>query len=155
MTTSEVRPDLDARLRNLIDKDDIRELLFRFAEAVDTKRWQVWADCYTDDAIVRMPFASHDGREGLAAWGEGALAPFEVTEHLYGNIQIVVDGDTATGRTNFWAACLYSRDDLGKHFDEGGSYAWEFRRTDAGWRIARLDLDVMWTVGADETGLSG
>jgi hypothetical protein len=83
------------------------------------------------------------------------LSPFEVTEHLYGNIQVSVHGDHATGRTNFWAACTHSRADLARHFDEGGSYTWEFVRGPRGWLISRLDLDVTWTAGSDEAGLAG
>lgn len=153
MTTTE--SSLDPRLLTLLDKDEIRELLFRFAEAADRKLWQTWEDCFTEDAYVSMPFATHEGRDGLKTWAEAALAPFETTEHLYGNIQISIDGDTATGRNNFWAACTQSRSDLARHFDEGGSYSWQFARTESGWRISRLDLDVTWTAGADEAGLSG
>ncbi|MEO3826404.1 nuclear transport factor 2 family protein [Actinomadura sp. B10D3] len=143
------------RLQNLLDKDEIRELLFRYAEYVDRKQFADWAACFTEDVRITMPFASHEGQEGLEEWGRNGLSHYEVTEHLYGNIQIVVNGDHATGRSNFWAACTNSRADLTRHFDEGGSYTWEFERGAQGWRISRLDLDVTWTTGDDETGLSG
>ena len=155
MAVSISEGSLDARVLELLDKEEIRELLFRFAEAADTKQWRVWEDCFTEDARVNFPFASHTGREGSGAWAEAALAPFEVTMHLYGNTQLVIEGDEARGKTNFWAACTPSREDIGRHFDEGGSYNWRFRRTDAGWRITSIDLDVIFTSGADETGLSG
>lgn len=143
------------RIKELIDKDDLRELLFRYAECVDKKKWPEWEDCFAENAQVVMPFASHSGRAGLAEWGKAALAPFEITEHLYGNIQVRIDGDQATGRCNFWGAHTHSRKDISRHFDEGGSYSYQFVRTKAGWRISRLDLDITWKTGDDNTGLAG
>lgn len=145
-----------AQLQNLIDKDQIRELLFRYAAAVDRKQWSSWQECFTEAARITMPFANHVGRDGLAEWGRAALSTFEVTEHLYGNIQITMTAEgQASGRTNFIAACTHSRSDLNRHFDEGGSYTWEFAKVDDQWLISKLDLDVTWTRGHDDTGLAG
>ncbi|OZC52454.1 hypothetical protein CH286_02370 [Rhodococcus sp. WWJCD1] len=145
-----------AQLQNLIDKDQIRKLPIRCAAAVDRKQRSSWQECFTEEARITMPFANHAGRDGLAECGHAALSPFEVTDHLYGSIQITVTAEgQASGRTNFIAACTHSRSDLNRNFDECDSYTWKFAKVDDQWLISKMDLDVTWTRGHDDTGLVG
>ncbi|GAA1075825.1 nuclear transport factor 2 family protein [Tsukamurella spumae] len=147
------RDDSNA-LQRLVDKDAIGDLLVHFSYVVDEKDWQAWADCFDDDPHVEFPFASFDGRDGLGEWAERALAPYPVTHHLNGNLEIVLDGDTAEARVKLLAAHLPSSGDPGTHFDVAGTYHWSLSRTPNGWRISRLRLEVAYTNGTDPSGLA-
>lgn len=156
MTTHTALSQADVdRMRAMFDKEEIRDLIHRYASSVDTKNWRDWEACFTSDAVIVMPFATHEGREGLEEWGIAGLGMFEVTEHLYGNIQIALNGDTASSRMNFWGAHTPSRNNVGVHFDEGGSYAIEYRRVGDQWLMSHLVLDITWTSGDDIAGLAG
>jgi 3-phenylpropionate/cinnamic acid dioxygenase small subunit len=146
---------LSAALRQLLDRDAIRQHLDHFAYCVDDKRWREWADCFTSTATVTFPFAGHQGHDGLAEWGEHALAPFATTHHLSSNLVITLDGDTAEVRSKVLAAHVLNDRDTGTHFDIAGTYHRRLVRLDAGWRIQSLRLDIAYTNGSDTTGLAG
>lgn len=145
----------DVRLARLIDESELAKLLTRYAWCVDDKRWEDWAACFTADVRVRMPFAAHDGRAGLADWGRSALAPFAATQHLSGNAEFRLDGDRASGRSMFQAVHVPSRERSHEYFTESGVYHWEFARVDGEWLIDSCTIEVTWTAGQDATGLSG
>jgi hypothetical protein len=85
-------------------------------------QWDDWANCFTDDAVVEMPFGTHIGREGLGRWAADALASFEATVHLSANLEVELQGDEAIGTSNIWAACVSREDAPDQHFDGGGYY---------------------------------
>ncbi|WP_283136815.1 nuclear transport factor 2 family protein [Rhizohabitans arisaemae] len=145
----------ESRTASTIDEADIARLLDEYAWCVDDKRWEDWEACFTADAEIRMPFAAHDGSDGLAEWGRAALAPFEKTHHMSSNFQITVEGDTAFGRSKFQAVHVPRADRSSEYFVVAGTYHWRFRRTEHGWRIRRCEIEVAWTYGDDATGLSG
>ncbi|MGY8803024.1 MAG: nuclear transport factor 2 family protein, partial [bacterium] len=38
--------------QELLDRREIDDLLIRYATAVDTKDWDLWETCFTEDAFV-------------------------------------------------------------------------------------------------------
>lgn len=142
-------------LQRLLDRDAIREHLDHFAYCVDDKRWQDWEDCFSETATVTFPFASYDGRDGLAQWAESALSPFEATHHLSSNLAIVIAGDRADVRSKLLAAHVPQADTTHRHFDIAGTYQWGLIRQPTGWRIQSLRLEITYTNGSDATGLAG
>ncbi len=144
------------RLELLLDEAAIGRLLTRYAWCVDDKRWADFADCFTDNAVITMPFACHRGRAGLAEWGGTALQPFQTTHHMSSNYEIAVSGDNAKSRSKFQAVHVPSAAQPDQHFTESGTYTWECERTPTGdWLISACTITVSWTAGQDETGLSG
>lgn len=151
----QIMPELNQELQLLIDRSAITDLLNRYGRAVDDKDWDTWEECFTDDALVEFPFDHHEGKSGLGAWGEAALAPFEATHHMSSNFNIIPEGHTAAARSNLLAVHVMRRDEPGAHFDVGGFYDWILRWTDVGWKIQSVQLTILWTAGADATGLTG
>ncbi|MCM2393728.1 nuclear transport factor 2 family protein [Streptomyces albipurpureus] len=145
----------DAGASRAADEAALARLLTSYAWCVDDKRWEDWEACFTPDAEVRMPFASHNGSAGLAEWGRAALAPFERTHHMSANIEVTVTGATAVGRSKFQAVHVPEASRPSEHFTEAGTYLWAFRRTPDGWRISRCEIETAWTAGRDTTGLAG
>jgi len=87
--------DIEARLRRLEDIEEIRQLVARYALALDSRDVEVLASLFVADVQV------HDGRTGraaLAEWFDPLLRPYKTTFHFVGNHVIdFVDDDYAKG----------------------------------------------------------
>ncbi len=135
---------LEQRLRKLEDSTAIAELLNRYAKAVDACRWTEWEQCFAEDGRAEFPFGKYEGRRGMGAWCAKNLTAFKGFEHLFGNLQIKLEGDRATVRNNAWIACVMDSNRPHEHFDNGGSYDWELGRSTEGWRIKQVQLKITW-----------
>jgi 3-phenylpropionate/cinnamic acid dioxygenase small subunit len=126
------------RLQDLADRLEIDDLLTRYATAVDTKDWNLFATCFTADAFI--DYTSAGGIKGTLSevkqWLAQVMTGFPMTQHLVTNRAVHVDGNTATCRS-----CLFNPmgvpDNNGLMvFFEGGYYRDKLVRTADGWRIA-------------------
>jgi 3-phenylpropionate/cinnamic acid dioxygenase small subunit len=117
----------------MTDREDITDVLVRYATGIDTRDWPLFRTCFTDDA--RFDYG------GIGNWD----SPDALTEYLRGsnsgpslhrlsNFAIVVDTDHATSRTYVDAVVMGPRG-----FGVVNTFGWyddELRRTADGWRIA-------------------
>jgi ketosteroid isomerase-like protein len=87
------------------------------------------------------------GRDAIKQRIHDALHRLDDSQHLVGNHQVVVDGDTATHRCYLHAQHVRRDADGGPHYVVAGRYEDRLVRTPGGWRIAHRDLVVMWTEG--------
>lgn len=135
-------------LQEISDRLEIQDLLYRYAELIDGKRFQALRDevFHPEAHIDYSAFGGSVGdREETIAFLEKAMPLFPNTQHLNANVQIRVDGDTGTGRV----MCLNPQE---MSLPGGGTqlfmlglwYVDEYRRTDAGWRIYRRSEEKSW-----------
>lgn len=131
--------DLPARLAAIESRLELLHLEATYAPAADSGDGEAWADLFLPDGIYQSRNATPAGG-GTYARGRDALvrviseAPWSQSIHLPYLPQIVVDGDTATGRIHFeW---------IGQFRDEGatrtravGYYDVAYRRVDGRWLI--------------------
>jgi len=92
--------DISAKLQYLVDSDDIRRLMHRYAKAIDRRDPpETVADLFVDDASWSGPrgFGERHGREELIALFKEMADNVIFSVHAFGNEQIDVDGDHATG----------------------------------------------------------
>jgi 3-phenylpropionate/cinnamic acid dioxygenase small subunit len=125
-------------LQDIADRIEIDDLLTRYATAVDTKDWDLYATCFTPDAFI--DYTAAGGIKGrlpdVRQWLAQVMPLFPMTQHLVTNRVVVVEGDSATCRS-----CLFNPMGLPEGdglvlFFEGGYYKDRLVRTAAGWRIA-------------------
>jgi len=76
------------------DYEEIRQLAYRYAEAVDSRDLAALVALFVDDVRVG---GQAGGREALAAWFDPVLRTFGVSIHFVGNHRITFDGDEASG----------------------------------------------------------
>ncbi|WP_169808637.1 nuclear transport factor 2 family protein [Microtetraspora niveoalba] len=87
--------DLEARVRRLEAVEEIRQLVSRYALALDGRDVTAMAALFVEDVRTH---GGGVGREALAEWFGEILRPFTTTFHLVGNHVIdFVDEDRATG----------------------------------------------------------
>ncbi|NQX12423.1 nuclear transport factor 2 family protein [Microbacteriaceae bacterium VKM Ac-2855] len=146
-------PVTDARL-------DIRTLLIRYSSAFDQERWQLVDTVFTTDAAFGTEAVGLQGA-GAAGFVAGAQALYHdrlTGLHSIAEPVLRVEGDRAWGYTDFTTIAVHEpADGLAEHLDRlrsGGFYVDEFRRTEAGWRIARravaFSSSVRDTIAASE-----
>lgn len=130
--------------RELADKLEIHEVLYRYARAVDTKNWglmdQVFvADADLDYTDVGGPAAR---RDEVVAWLAESLAPISMTQHSITNMEVDLRGDEASVVAIFHNPLRIPGID--GITTCGGRYHHEMVRTPDGWRSRRLREENLW-----------
>lgn len=125
-------------LQAIADRIEIDDLLTRYATAVDTRDWDLYAGCFTPDAFI--DYTSAGGIRGTLAevkqWLAAVMVTFPMTQHVVCNRTVQVTGDTATCRSYFFNP-MGVEDENGERvlFFDGGFYNDKLLRTVSGWRI--------------------
>ena len=137
MTSSQTQEALE----RIIDRQEIDDLLTRYATAVDTKDWELYETCFTEDAFI--DYESAGGIKGklpeIRAWLEKTMAMFPTSQHMVINRELVIDGDAATCRAGFYNPMTLPEGEGGGTllWFDGGYYCDDLVRTDEGWRIKK------------------
>jgi 3-phenylpropionate/cinnamic acid dioxygenase small subunit len=135
-------------LHDVVDRLAIDDLLTRYATAVDTKDWALYATCFTADALI--DYTAAGGIRGrlpeVRAWLAEVMASFPMTQHIVANRMIVVDGDSATSRSYLFNPMgVGARGERATLFFEGAFYQDRLVRTPDGWRIAERTEEACWS----------
>lgn len=124
------------------DRQDIADVLVRYATGIDRRDWSLFRTVFTDDCELDY------GEIGI--WrGVDAVVDFMVvaheaaghTLHRITNTAIEVDGNSATSRA--YVDGLILSPDNTSGVNATGFYDDELERTDAGWRIRRRRFTVV------------
>lgn len=135
-------------LTALLDERDIVAVVARYCRALDTKDWPLLATVFVPDATADLSGPSElVGLDAIVARIRGALEHLDDSQHLVGNHEVTVDGDTAAHRCYLQAQHVRHAATGGPNYLVGGRYEDRLVRTAAGWRIAHRTLTVMWTDG--------
>jgi hypothetical protein len=125
------------------DKEQIAEVLIRYATGIDFKDWALLRTCWTEDVDVDYgevgQYSGADAITGLMEQLHNAMGP---TYHRLTNFAINVDGDRATARSYVHAVLQAIPDDAASWVEALGHYDDEFVRTSDGWRIARRTANI-------------
>ena len=130
-------------IRLLTDRVAIRDLLTRYATAVDRRDWDLYRSVFTTDAEI--DYTSAGGIAGtvdeVVAFLDEVLSGFEMTQHLVANLEVEVDGDTARVTAMFNNPMRLPGGDT---WFTGGWYHHDLVRTADGWRSRRLREESAW-----------
>lgn len=135
--------------QELSDRFEIQDLVYRYAELVDSKHFDALQDIFTDDAHVDYSaFGGSVGNlEETLAFLRSAVTTelFPNTQHLNANVQVTLAGDTATGRVMCFNPMEMALPGGETHtFFLGLWYLDQYRRTVHGWRICRREEVKSW-----------
>ena len=131
-------------LQAVHDKLEIHEVLARYARGVDDKDWDLYRSVFTEDAHLDYSSAGAavGSRDEVASWLEENLAVLPWTQHYVTNVEIDLDGDTASVRAMFYNPMQLPGVDGPSAC--GGFYHHEMVRTDEGWKSRRLVEENRW-----------
>jgi uncharacterized protein (TIGR02246 family) len=123
----------------------LRALVEQYARAADERDAELYADVFTDDALLDTGRSEVVGREALLTIAP-RLARYRVTMHLVGNHHVVFDGDDAAhGQVYCQASHVREVDGVDWVYVMMIVYADVYVREPRGWRIRERRLDVRWT----------
>lgn len=139
-------------LRQLMDRQEIADVVIRYARALDSRDWGLLRGCFAESPGFIHPGGRLDGWEAILHRTRTALEPLDRTQHLLGNIEIGLDagGGRATCLTYFQAQHVRAGAPGGPNYLIGGKYADLFDRVDGVWLIAERVQTYAWTEGNRE-----
>lgn len=118
------------------DRQDICELLVRYATGIDRRDWPLFRTVFSPDCELDYgEIGSWSGVDAVADFMEQVHALAGQTLHRLTNHAITVDGDRATARTYIDGLIMAADNNSG--VNATGFYDDEIVRTTDGWRIAR------------------
>ena len=127
----------------LADRIAAEDLLTRYATAVDRRDWEQYRSIFTADAEI--DYTSAGGIAGtvdeVVEFLSTSLELFEMTQHLVSNIDLEVNGDSATVTAMFHNPMRLPGGDT---WFTGGWYHHDLVRTPDGWRSRRLREESAW-----------
>jgi hypothetical protein len=132
-------------LDDLLARQEIADVLHRYARGIDRLDWDLVRDCYHPDA-----YDDHGGIAGTVddfiAGGRAYLQRYAATMHFLGNMLIEVDGDRARAETYAVAYHRVEDPDGGEGKDDifGIRYVDRFERRYDRWRIAHRVVANEW-----------
>ena len=128
---------------DLIALEEIRRLKYRYARTLDLKRWDEFADVFTEDAVAAYGTkAYHEpltlrGRDAIVGFMREKLGPSVITVHVCTQPEIEIDGDTASGTWCFEDTVIVTEHRV--MIKGAAYYEDEYRREgDGRWRISRI-----------------
>lgn len=133
----------------MTDHEAIRQLVAVYAKAIDTKDYAGIAACFTPDAVVDYGEAGPklQGRAAIADLMRSALAPLDLTQHLFANFIIRLDGDAGAFEADVLAQHLRRGEPGGETLLVGARYEVRLARGPEGWLMAHVFERIIWADG--------
>ena len=118
------------------DRQEITDVLIRYATGIDTRDWSLFRTVFTDDCRLDYgEIGSWDGVDAVTGFMVDAHAAAGHTMHRITNPAVSIDGDTARARA--YVDALIMAPDNASGVNAAGYYDDEFVRTPRGWRLHR------------------
>jgi 3-phenylpropionate/cinnamic acid dioxygenase small subunit len=124
------------------DRQDISELLLRYATAIDRREWQLLGTVFTAECDVDYgEIGKWQSADAVIEFMELAHSMAGYTLHRLTNIAIAFDGESAEART-YIDGLIMAADNNGG-VNATGFYDDVIVRTPEGWRIARRQFTAV------------
>ena len=144
---------------NFDDFAEITRRVYEYALGIDTRDFELYRSIFTDS--VAMNFYTYSGQPELnlqadewVANGKALFIGLEATQHSMSNPMVDVVGDVGRCRMYMQAAHFLAEDLVpegsGREYTIGGYYDDRLVRTDEGWKIEAVTLNVLWHRGNRE-----
>ena len=146
--------DLTSRVRQLEDRNAISERVIKYAMAIDSADWDLFASCLTDPVHIDFSEAGMPAqdfpRDEFVGFTRNSLGGFTARQHLSPNHVTefnATDPDRAVCTSYMYAQHYLAGAEGGDFVLMRGSYTNHMLRTPDGWRIESLTQHVSWTEG--------
>ena len=117
-------------------RQEVAEVLVRYATAIDRRDWTLLASCFTDDVDADYgDIGSWQGLDEITTWMRDVHEACGHTMHRITNVSVDANGAGVTARSYVDAIVFGPDNKTGAN--AVGFYDDELVRADDGWRIAR------------------
>jgi ketosteroid isomerase-like protein len=130
------------------DRDQIQELTAIYAGAIDRKDYDAIAECFAGDAAVIYAGYSEElkGHAAIVDHMRLALDLMDVTQHLFANFIIDIDGEAAGMTCDILAQHVRN----GENYLAGGKYDVRLAKLRGSWKFSRISASTVWSAGNRE-----
>lgn len=132
----------DPALQRLLDEAELRALSATYLRGLDRLDGSLVRSVFADDATTHYG-AFSGGPDDMAAMAMRALSAYRTTQHLMGQINLWIDGDTAAGEVYFQAFHQHATEDFDRFIC--GRYIDRYARRDGRWLMTHRTEVVDWT----------
>jgi 3-phenylpropionate/cinnamic acid dioxygenase small subunit len=135
---------------------ELHNLVMTYAEAIDTKDWELFRTAFTEDCAMTYgePWGMIEGLDALADFAEFFHSPLDNSRHGTTNFRISsIDGDTATGRCSVDALLVQAGAEGGDTLRVVGAYIDNFVKTSDGWKFSHREFTPIFSEGNDGGGV--
>ena len=130
------------------DITEVVNLINLYPVAVDTQTWALFDRVFTVDASTDFGGgAVFVGLETIKQVFDAIHAPFDATQHVTTNHQVVISGDRATCLSYVHGRFIRAVAEGGSMFESAGWYDDALVRTPQGWRIRARNCRTVWWGG--------
>lgn len=138
------------------DIEAVKQVKYRYLRALDTKRWDEFADTLADDVVG--DYGSSVGEEhhftnrvDLVNYMRKSLGPAVITEHRVTHPEITVSGDEASATWYLQDRVIVA--DFNFMLIGAAFYHDSYRRTDDGWKISATGYERTYEATMSLAGL--
>jgi hypothetical protein len=137
--------------QGVIDRDEIRATVIRFATSLDLKDWRQCRSCFTDQIYTDYSALRGDppaivSADDFVELRRQALSDL-LTHHVSTNHSIELNGDEATCISGMVIYRRVPDDADGTAFDTHCIYTHTLVRTPDGWKISKVKQQILWNTG--------
>jgi SnoaL-like domain len=143
----------ETRLQQLLDRAEISEVQSRYATGTDSRDWELFRRCFTDE--LEVDFSSgfdlpvvHVTADDWVENTSQRMSVLKATQHIITNHVITFEDDDHATCVSYVQATHHHPNSHGDSDQTVyGHYANRFERTPSGWRMSTLKLVVSWMTG--------
>lgn len=137
------------RLDQLADELEVRDLVARYADAVNRRHAEDWKETWAPDGVWHLFGRDVEGRDAVFQTWQGAMGMFSFVLQLIHSGTVEVEGNEATGR---WYLSEVAHTSQGDRLLTVGVYHDHCVREEGTWRFAKRRFDVLYQGPPDLSG---
>lgn len=142
-------PLLPARLQAVVDKSEISDLLYNIARGLDRIDETLLRAAFHPDATIDLGPGTFQGTAGdYVHWVIGVLNQIRESHHLFGNVRVALEGDTALVESYCHAHFRLDKPTGREDVFIGSRYLDRFERRPSGsagvWKIVHRKQIIDW-----------
>ena len=140
----ELTVDIERAVRELLDRQQIADTLYRYASSIDDKDYPTLRSLLVDDAVGRYGEApAIEGADQIVKWIDEATQDRAWQHHKLTVYHIDIDGDEARALT-YHTSHQTTTDDPDTVIVIVARYRDVLRRDGEGWKIADKVMEIGW-----------
>lgn len=131
------------------DHDQLLELMAKYANALDFKRYDAITDCFAETASIDYAGFTEPvtGAASITAYIRSAIEPLDVSQHVFGNFIVDIDGNAAVLTCDVIAQHIGNGAHNGDALQAGGKYRVRAVKEQGTWRFSAIQARSLWSQG--------
>jgi hypothetical protein len=136
--------DVEGTLQELLDREQIKDTLYRYASTIDVKDFDQMRTLFTDDIVAQYGDAPPiEGADTLVKWIDQMTVDRPWQHHLLSVYHVDLDGDEADALV-YHTSHQLAETDPDNVIVIVARYRNSLRRVGGAWKISRLKMEIGW-----------